>query len=259
MNFSAGDSVQGLFKSVQAVLYTFFFIENLIFPYNLRCGFGQGIVNEQLINRFITDDTNAYDGKAYHLARSGINLAKKNGYKIYINSESNKDFSVNSLINDDKYIFMTLTRRAIYSMINIMDPIVIDNEKIDFSYFDDISIFIKGITNYYRERSRVNKKARLIDDRRFNLIKESDVSNLITQSRYNLFDGYDIPHNNKIDILSKNESTISAEVREILVKLTESTYQNVSSMIKTSNMDELRTKYIAKLMIIKHFYEGVPL
>ncbi|MDD5292933.1 MAG: SatD family protein [Candidatus Izemoplasmatales bacterium] len=259
MSFSGGDSIQGLFKNIQAAFNTFFLIENLVFPFSVRCGIGIGKVNEQLITKFQTDDSNAYDGKAYHLARNGIDLAKKYQYKFYINSDSDKDIPINSLINDDKFIFMTLTRKAIFSIVNLIEPIIVDDIKVDYKYNESIPVFIREITNYYRERSRVKKRVNFFAENKFNSIDDTEVKDIITQSKQSLFFEQDFTKYDLKDVLFKNDSTISPETRDILVKLTESSYQNISSMIKTSNMDELRKKYIAKLMMLKHLYEGADL
>lgn len=256
MSFSAGDSVQGLFNDVQSTFNTFYLIQNLVFPYSVRCGIGQGQVNEQLINRFKTDDSNAYDGKAYHLARSALDLAREYNYQIYINSDSNKDFTINSLINDDIKISMTLVRQAIYSIMNIIDPVVIDHNVINNTYYDNVIGFIMKITGYYKEKSRVKRKTTESVENKLTEINDAEIMELINHFKQNNSEKYRTSQSRNIEILTKNDSTISSDVREILVRLTNSTNQNVSSMILTSKMDELRRKCIARLNIVNHFYGG---
>lgn len=259
MSFSAGDSVQGLFNNVKSTYNTFYLIQNLVFPYSVRCGIGQGQVNEQLINRFKIDDSNAYDGKAYHLARSGLDLAREHNYQIYINSDSNKDFTINSLINDDIKVSMTLVRQAIYSIMNIIDPVVVECNVINSNYNDNVIGFIMKITGYYKEKSRVRSKIKDSEENEPTEISESEIKELIELFQRNSSEKYKTSQSRNFEVLSKNDSTISSDVREILVKLTNSTNQNVSSMIRTSKMDELRRKCIAKLNIVDHFYGGNPL
>lgn len=253
LSFSAGDSIQGLFDNAQAAFSAYSFVENLIFPYSIRCGIGCGSINEKIINKFNTDDSNVYDGKAYHLARNAMDMAKEYTYKIFIDSELDIDKTLNILFNDDKLINMTPSQKAIYSLINIIDPIEYNHIIIGKNYYEEIAVSVKEITDHYREKSRVNRNPKFINH------EVHDNNNQINQSEINTILAEHYKHYQLKDyeyILSNNKTTISSELRETLVRLIGSSYQNVSSMIRISHMDELRKRRISKLNILMYFYGG---
>jgi hypothetical protein len=254
MSFSAGDSVQGLFSNIQSAYLTFYLIKHLVYPYAIRCGIGQGEINEQLIEKFKSNDSNIHDGKAYHLARSGLEYAKKSKYSLFINSEKNMDYMINVLINNETLTSMTQIQHTLYSLMNIIDPIVFDTSMIEDQYFKNILSFVKDTTLIYRKNSRVKDTKFSIDDELTDF--RHNIELVLNQYKTNTVENDRSLHTSRIQTIIKNDSTISTEMRECLVSLTSSSIQNISSIILKSNMDELRKKDIAILEMINHIYGG---
>jgi hypothetical protein len=94
--FSAGDEVQGLFKSPEAAYLYVRLLKLLLYPLKLRCGIGAGEWEVRIPN----GTTNEQDGSAYHNARTAINAAhEKNSCSILFNSKTENDIFINTLIN----------------------------------------------------------------------------------------------------------------------------------------------------------------
>lgn len=250
LSFSAGDSVQGLFDDIAAAYSAYFFIRQAIFPHDLRVGIGFGNVNEKMIDKFSVDNSNLYDGQAYHFARNAIEKSKTNKHEIVISSETNFDDALNILINDDKFISMTLPRKAIYALINLMDPIVYQPAAIDERYFHEIKQFVKDITNYYRNRSRV------AEDKKIKNYRSGSIGEISTEEMDHIIDEMSQTYEFKsIDyLLNDHVTTITRTLREGLFRLIGTSEQNINGLMRASNMDDLRKKHIAKLKIMNHFY-----
>ena len=157
LSFSAGDSVQGLFDSISSAYKAYLIIKSAVFPHMIRGGIGYGEINFMMLNEFKNDDSNRYDGQAYHLARNAVDLAKKTKSNLIIKAEEKYDKMINPIIDDEVIAIMTPARLAIYSLINLIEPIIDNRFVFDIEYFKIICPIVTRIVNYYRKKSRVNK------------------------------------------------------------------------------------------------------
>ena len=82
-----------------------------------------------MLEEFNDMDSNRYDGQAYHRAKNAVDLAKRNKKSIIINTGKDHDKSINPVIDDEEIITITKSRMAIYSLINLIDPIIEDESK----------------------------------------------------------------------------------------------------------------------------------
>ena len=95
VDFSAGDEIQGLFKSSDAAYTYYRMLSMLLHPIKTRAGIGVGSWDVQLENK----GTTGQDGRAYHNARFAIENADEiEGYPILIYSESSADMMINTVI-----------------------------------------------------------------------------------------------------------------------------------------------------------------
>jgi|GEM_PF-3881136 len=262
LSFSAGDSVQCLFSEASSAYKTFYFLENALFPHSIRCGIGYGEVNQRMISEFKSNDSNIYDGDAYHLAKQAIDRSKKYERKIVLLFDDGFDNVVNELIDDSILVSMTTHRKAIYSLINMIDPVIgINKADIDF-YYEKAKHIIMELTDYYRKRSKANKgqiSKRLVSGK-LNVdtgsimdIDMETIDRIFHAYKADLFGSrYD---DRMLDtILAGGDSTITSSLREVLVELVQTSYQNVNYLIRASKMDELRKKHISKQKLIRHYY-----
>lgn len=247
IKFSAGDSAQGLFDSIAAVHYSYLLVKNAVFPYKVRAGIGYGKINPIMINQFHDDDSNKYDGEAYHFAKDAIELAKKENKSLLINIDKQLDSLLNPILNDEELISMTVQRKAIYSLINLIDPLINNKYQLNESYFRMISPLITNITNCYRKNSRT--KNQLFDKTIISFeLGETEVKKYLIKYHHEVFN-YS---------MSKKEdsNTINKFIRALLVNLSSSKEQNINSLIKNTQMDILRKRTIAKTKMMELFYEG---
>lgn len=250
VSFSAGDSVQGLFATISSAYKAYLLIKSAVFPHVIRAGIGYGEINYMMLNLFQDDDSNRYDGHAYHLAKSAVEYAKKEKSNLIIKTEEQYDRMINPIIDDEEILSITLSRMAIYSLINLIDPIIDNRFNLDIEYYKIICPLITRIVNYYRKKSRVtNIKIYKGYDGAANPeeLDENQVYSYLYQYQQDHF-----IFKNKED-----SSTISTAMRVLLVNLIGSTEQNINSMIRGSHMDYLRKRIIAKVDILKYFFKEI--
>ena len=96
VEFSAGDEVQGLFRSPEAAYLYFRLFNMLISPVEVRAGIGVGEWNIKVDKA----STTAQDGPVYHNARYAIENVKDSlGYSVLLYSGKENDIFINSAIN----------------------------------------------------------------------------------------------------------------------------------------------------------------
>lgn len=96
IEFSAGDEVQGLFRTPQAAYLCLRIFNMLISPVEIRAGIGVGEWNVKVEHA----STTAQDGPVYHNARRAINQVKDvTGYSVLFCSGTKQDLFINTVIN----------------------------------------------------------------------------------------------------------------------------------------------------------------
>ena len=143
--FSSGDSIQGLFKSINSALGYYDLFKALIYPLDIRCGIGYGKIDID-IDDF---DSNYQDGPAYHNARTAIDLSKENSLDILIVG-TKFDLYVNELFRVIKKLESgnNEKRQDIYNLVNLLHPFYIYSISRQ-NYYSKIKPYILGnITEY---------------------------------------------------------------------------------------------------------------
>lgn len=236
-NVSAGDSAQGIFKTLVSTYNAYLLIENLMYPQKIRAGIGYGSLNTMMLNTYVDKDSNIYDGTAFHLARKALEKAKKNKLSIYIETENENDEIVNSLLDDNELIKHTKTREVISTVINLISPQREDKIGVDQDYYDKINPFLVSLKESYKftkEDLKFNNKTILFESK-------DEVSNY-----YDSIDAI---------VLDKYNYKIDYSIRLFLVSFTGSTDQNISSIIRVGNMEQIRKRTLAKANMLKVLYE----
>jgi len=120
IDFSAGDSVQGVFKNTADAIGCYLLIKVLMFPNEVRCGVGFGNILEAGFN-----DTNRLDGEAYHNAKLALDICKKEDYNFLINSKTEYDIFINQYILTAQYFEskQSTKQKPINNLIFILNPI----------------------------------------------------------------------------------------------------------------------------------------
>ena len=122
VDFSAGDEIQGLFRSPDAAYTYYRILSMLLHPIKTRAGIGVGSWDVQLEHK----GTTGQDGRAYHNARFAIENADEiEGYPILIYSESPTDMMTNTVIGAAASITakQTVNQNQIMLITELMFPI----------------------------------------------------------------------------------------------------------------------------------------
>lgn len=152
--FSAGDSIQGLFKECSSAFGCYLFIKYLFYPYEIRCGIGYGSINQFISQNKVNDfGSNFIDGESYHFARNAIDNAKKLDCDILI--KTNKmflDISVNQLMKNANLMERDLTEKQldIFDAYNLISPINIYYNLYSDNYFDKVFKFLNNNIRTYK-------------------------------------------------------------------------------------------------------------
>ena len=105
LDFSAGDELQGLFRSAPAAYLCVRLFRMLLWPAQIRAGLGLGTWDIRVPDA----GTTAQDGKAYHGARAAITEAEKCGSPALFCSGNAADRLVNFAIGTELALTQSLT------------------------------------------------------------------------------------------------------------------------------------------------------
>jgi len=235
--FSAGDEVQGLFKSPTAAFLYLRLLKMLLSPLRIRCGTGVGEWEVK-----IPDGTSAeQDGTAYHKARDAISITHdRKGCNFIFNSGNENDIVINTLANTS-FLFSVKQSRYqsnILLLTELMNPIF-DSNLMDLNSFGKMSALIgrKSNLEFYRNPGNSVKND-------MNLFKEIQTGN----------DPFDISASpgtdNKLTLKETLKKGISAKISNI----TGTSRQNMDNVIKTANIPEIRELDVVTLLLINKVF-----
>lgn len=125
VDFSAGDEIQGLFRSPEAAYIYYRMVSMWLHPIKTRAGIGVGSWDVQLENK----GTTGQDGRAYHNARFAIKHADEiEGYPVLIYSESRTDIMINTVIGAAASIMtkQTVNQNHVMLITELLFPIYSD-------------------------------------------------------------------------------------------------------------------------------------
>jgi len=237
LSFSAGDSVQGLFLDTKTAYEIYYFIKQTISPFNLRAGIGVGSINEVIAKNFNINDSNVFDGKAYHMARNAIDACEEKKSNIIIFGNKDTDDMLNTLIKERE--LNTTQRQVLFSICSLVPYLrKIEKKSEIFPLFAKI---VLNLSDYYKGFSKNNIKS---EKSALNIL---EVSNIINK---NIFSDSSFFEN------SENYSNISTNYRTLLVDLLKTSEQNINSIIKSAKISELMTEHFAKYNLVTYLYKG---
>lgn len=97
LKFSAGDSLQGVFRSPQACYLYLRLLRKIMAPVKIHAGIGYGELKLMLQE---SSDTNEQEGEVFYNAKKAIDEAKKSSeYSILFYSVDQRDRVINTMIN----------------------------------------------------------------------------------------------------------------------------------------------------------------
>ena len=228
LDFSAGDSVQGIFKSPEASLRCYFVLQNLFFPVIIRGGIGCDKIYESFTNSGDFKDTNEIDGSAYHLAREAIEIAKAKKYDVAFFSKANSlDVYLNNMLMLSSNLKSCLSRsqRDLFRLCSFLSPILSEEELLKYeSRFSDMLPFFDFsplILNKYMYQEKLYSELLSI----FNINKTN------IEFYHNC---YMLDHVFIADLVSRSSDGYLAKFYNV-------TPQNISSLRRRGKMNTIKT------------------
>jgi hypothetical protein len=228
--FSAGDSVQGLFNNLSEALECYFFVKNLLYPYQIRCGIGYGTIYNMFSNLEEINNSNYIDGESYHRAAESLELCRKNDYEIIINSSIiEADLIVNQILHTVGMLEINQSskQKDIFNIINILDPIV-------------------SVLPLFKEEGKLDLNKYLNKNiKHYNIVNLSLVDN-IDSSRFILRDF------NQKPIFIKDP--IDPSIHHYVSKLLAISRESVRQTVERGQMNEIRRLQIVSVIYLKKIY-----
>jgi len=144
LDFSGGDSIQGLFSSPSSALFCYIIIKSAIFPYEMRCGIGAGDIMEMSYK-----NSNMMDGPSYHNARNVLLFSKNKGYEILFQSDSDGDRFINQyLVAAQAFMSkQSMKQQMIFHLVSLINPLMTAET--------DMEAYNMGIHRFIERYSRI--------------------------------------------------------------------------------------------------------
>ncbi|OGO80778.1 MAG: hypothetical protein A2Y21_06180, partial [Clostridiales bacterium GWC2_40_7] len=237
--FSAGDEVQGLFKSpTSAFLYLRLF-KMILSPLQIRCGIGVGEWDVRIPNGTSSEQ----DGPAYHNARAAIlNAHDRNDYSVLFNSNNENDIYINTLANMS---FLFAKKQSQYqNQVLLLTELLIplfDSNAMDLQAFAQIFTLIQNKVDQEFYIFTKNKSESKID--LFNKIP-TDFEPFYVFSPSILESGFTLT------------STLKKGLSTKISNITNTSRQNIDNVIKTANIAEIRNIDLTTLLFIYKTFVG---
>jgi SatD family (SatD) len=240
--FSAGDEVQGLFKSpVSAFLYLRLF-KMILSPVQIRCGLGVGEWDVRIPN----GSSNEQDGSSYHNARAAIlNVHNRTDCSVLFNSNNENDIFINTLINASSLFAKKQSpyQNQMLLLTELMMPLF-DTNSMNPNTLMQISVLLqkKSEQEFY---ITVKNKAK----------KNINMFNIIPSD----FEPFYIFSPSIIESKLVLNSTLKKGLSTRISNITKTSRQNIDNVIKSGNIAEIRSMDTAALLLInKTFCEVNP-
>jgi len=215
--FSAGDEVQGLFKSPEAAFLYSRLFKIILSPLQIRCGLGVGEWTVQIAEGTSSEQ----DGSAYHNARAAILHAQNcDNYSILFKSDSENDIYINTLISNSLLISKQQSpyQSQVFSIIELINPLY-DSKAMNLLFFVQLTAIIKNKLEFANEISS--------DFEPFDLL-----SPLLLESKFEF------------------TTTIIKGISKKLSTITNTSRQNIDNIINVGNFNEMRNIDITTYLLI---------
>lgn len=144
--FSAGDSIQALFKTKHDALNFCFSVQKLMHPYQLYTGVGIGELYAHVAN----EGSNAQDGPCYHNARQALEACGKTQSITFLSATKDAMNFLNSLLFLLTFAELEQTKKQkdIGNLFELTQPLAIQEVESP-TYRDALAAFVKeNVTTY---------------------------------------------------------------------------------------------------------------
>lgn len=245
VEFSAGDSIQGLFKDLRNAFNAYLFIRNLFYPFHLRCGIGYASIRGFIDKKYNEFTTNMIDGRAYHLANEAILECKESENAFLVYSEYAKDdILVNQIMHTVDLLLNEQTKNQadICNFFNLIYPINYHNLTIDTTKYCMYLIDTLSKNHYTYNFSTNNEDLNLYIE----LMKE-----IYHNTRKNQYD----QQNMNYEAHTFYEDMFPTKLDVLLADFLQTSRQNISKIKQKSHADEIRKLELCVMSYFENIYD----
>lgn len=231
--FSAGDEVQGLFKSPTSAFLYLRLLKLILSPLQIRCGIGVG----EWDVRIHSGNSNEQDGSAYHNARTAIsNAHDRNDYSVLFNSNNINDIYINTMINTSSLFAKKQSQyqNQVLLLTELMFPLF-DSNAMNSKAFTQIFMLVQKKVEqefYINVKSKSKNKIDLFNEIPTDFEPFYIFSPSITENKFAL------------------PSTLKKGLSRKISNITNTSRQNIDNVIKTGNIAEIRNIDATTLLLI---------
>lgn len=241
LDFSAGDSIQGLFKNLRNAFNAYLFIRNLFYPFELRCGIGFASIDnfKSITRRKLT--TNMIDGEAYHLAHQALIVSKEtdNNFLLY-STYFKSDILINQMMSTVDLLLksQTANQANIGNIMNLLYPINYHNLIIN------ISSYSRFLINIMKENS--NNHFNFSSELYCQLMETIDYA-----SRKNQREDQNMDFNRRVFY----ESIFPTKLDVLISEFFNTSRQNISKIKQSGHIEEIRKLELSAMSYLENIYD----
>ncbi|MCL2032462.1 MAG: SatD family protein [Methanomassiliicoccaceae archaeon] len=228
LDFSAGDSIQGLFTTPSSAICCYTLIRSAVHPYRIRCGIGVGDLIDMPYK-----DSNRMDGSSYHNARDALSSSKDGGREVLFRSEGSGDPFVNQYLMAAHTLMskQSYKQGIINNLVFLLNPLAAPDSN-GSEYYKKISGFVGMSIDQYGAGRETQGRQTLAD-----LFEEPPVGQNGTG-------------------LSFNERTIGRSIPARIGDMLGVSSENIRQMIVKGDIEMVRSLFISASLIAEHFSNG---
>lgn len=241
MIFSAGDEVQGLFRSPAAAFLYFRLFQIIFAPLQIRCGIGVGEWDVRIGNGTSAEQ----DGPAYHKAREAIaNAHRQNTYRVIINTGNENDIIINSLANTSFLLTKRLNpyQYQILLLTELLHPFF-DSMTMDLQAFTQLFSLVNHKITWDYDQNKTNKTNKT--KKNFDLSKELPAG----------LEPFQIFSPSSLEAGFTLTTTFKKGLSKKIANITNTSRQNIDNVLKTANIAEIRRVDAVTLLLIHRTLE----
>ena len=243
VDFSAGDSIQGVFKNLRNAFNAYLFIRNLFYPFEIRCGLGYSSINDYLKSDYKNLSTNMLDGEAYHFAQYALMECKKRNKQFLLFSNSAKDDILVNEIMSTVQIFLneqTASQADICNMLNLIYPINYHNLNIDIDRYCKFFIHMLN-SNVYKYKISTDE----------NYLCRDVNQAIYLGTRRNQIDDQNMDYDNRVFY----DEIFPTRFDFLLADFLGTSRQNITKRKETGHTEEIRRLELSVMSYLENIYD----
>jgi hypothetical protein len=223
LEFSSGDSIQGLFTNPSSAICCYTLIKSAFYPYEIRCGIGAGSLLDMPF-----ENSNRMDGTSYHNAYDAITQSKTESNELLFKSDGKGDRYVNQYLTAAHTLMSKQShkQRVVSNLVFLLEPLTFSQMNQE-SYYNGIHSFIRKATELYGP-----VRFRGLSGTAFNY--QAHLESVEYETVF-------------------NKKATEGRAHGMISDILDTTYENARQMIAKSDVEMIRSLFISASSLAEHF------